>query len=115
MCIYIIDDDARELGINNRNYSNWDATEAATVLARFARHRWSLVSSMVDDITCIVVKLNDISSSSPHNHNTTTTTTTTTVNGGGGGSSANEDDDDAYAFEVEVEEEEDEEEEEEEE
>jgi hypothetical protein len=36
---------------------NWDPTEAANILSRFARHRWQTVSSMVDDITCLVVKL----------------------------------------------------------
>lgn len=39
-----------------RNPDDWDPKEAAHILSRFARHRWQSVSSMVDDITCLVIK-----------------------------------------------------------
>ena len=35
----------------------WDAKEAATAVAKAARRRWSQLSSMIDDITCLVVKI----------------------------------------------------------
>lgn len=37
---------------------NWDAHEAALWLSKYARSRWEKMSPMVDDITCIIVKLN---------------------------------------------------------
>jgi serine/threonine protein phosphatase PrpC len=37
--------------------SNWDAEEAASLIARSARRRWTQLSSMIDDITCLVIKL----------------------------------------------------------
>ena len=44
---------------NSMLYSrlDWDPKEAADLLTRFARHRWQSMSSMVDDITCVVIKL----------------------------------------------------------
>lgn len=36
---------------------NWSTAEAANTIARFARARWEKLSPMVDDITCIVIKL----------------------------------------------------------
>lgn len=35
----------------------WDAAEAAGLITRSARKRWSQLSSMIDDITCLVIKL----------------------------------------------------------
>lgn len=35
----------------------WSAAEAANNICRFARSRWEKLSPMVDDITCIVVKI----------------------------------------------------------
>lgn len=37
---------------------NWDAHEAALWLSKYARNRWEKMSPMVDDITCIIVKIN---------------------------------------------------------
>ena len=37
--------------------SNWNPEEAAGIIARSARRRWSQLSSMIDDITCLVIKL----------------------------------------------------------
>ena len=37
--------------------SGWDPNEAATLIARSARRRWSQLSSMIDDITALVIKL----------------------------------------------------------
>eukprot|EP00607_Mallomonas_marina_P008747 CAMPEP_0182417246 /NCGR_PEP_ID=MMETSP1167-20130531/1678_1 /TAXON_ID=2988 /ORGANISM="Mallomonas Sp, Strain CCMP3275" /LENGTH=461 /DNA_ID=CAMNT_0024590659 /DNA_START=296 /DNA_END=1681 /DNA_ORIENTATION=- len=37
--------------------SNWSAMDAASWLSKFARSRWEKLSPMVDDITCIIVKL----------------------------------------------------------
>jgi serine/threonine protein phosphatase PrpC len=36
---------------------NWSALEAANCVCKFARGRWEKLSPMIDDITCIVVKL----------------------------------------------------------
>lgn len=36
---------------------NWSTLEAANSVCRFARSRWEKLSPMIDDITCIVVKL----------------------------------------------------------
>lgn len=36
---------------------NWSTLEAANTVCRFARSRWEKLSPMIDDITCIVVKL----------------------------------------------------------
>ncbi len=36
---------------------DWDAEEAASLIARSARRRWSQLSNMIDDITCLVIKL----------------------------------------------------------
>lgn len=44
-------------GYIQRTGPKWDPTEAANLLSRFARHRWSTVSNMIDDITCMVVKI----------------------------------------------------------
>lgn len=44
---------------------NWDAHEAALWLTKYARSRWEKMSPMVDDITCVIVKLNQ--SASPLN------------------------------------------------
>ena len=40
-----------------RSGGSWDPDEAATLIARSARRRWSQLSSMIDDITCLVIKL----------------------------------------------------------
>lgn len=37
--------------------SNWSPLEASNAVCRFARSRWEKLSPMVDDITCIVVKV----------------------------------------------------------
>ena len=37
---------------------DWNPLEAAAWLCKFARSRWEKLSPMVDDITCIVIKLN---------------------------------------------------------
>eukprot|EP01041_Mallomonas_annulata_P007072 gene7072-14383_t len=36
---------------------NWNTTEASAWLCKFARSRWEKMSPMVDDITCIIIKL----------------------------------------------------------
>ena len=36
---------------------NWSALEAASWVCKFARGRWEKLSPMVDDITCLVIKL----------------------------------------------------------
>jgi serine/threonine protein phosphatase PrpC len=36
---------------------NWSALEAAVWVCKFARGRWEKLSPMVDDITCLVIKL----------------------------------------------------------
>jgi serine/threonine protein phosphatase PrpC len=36
---------------------NWNPLEAANSVARFARSRWEKLSPMIDDITCIVIKV----------------------------------------------------------
>ena len=36
---------------------NWSPLEAATWVCKFARGRWEKLSPMVDDITCLVIKL----------------------------------------------------------
>lgn len=36
---------------------NWSALEASSALCKFARSRWEKLSPMIDDITCVVVKL----------------------------------------------------------
>jgi len=35
----------------------WNALDASNTICKFARSRWEKLSPMVDDITCIVVKL----------------------------------------------------------
>jgi serine/threonine protein phosphatase PrpC len=40
------------------NPKQWNALEATNVLTKFARSRWEKLSPMVDDITCVIVKLN---------------------------------------------------------
>jgi serine/threonine protein phosphatase PrpC len=37
--------------------ANWSPLEAAQCIVKFARSRWEKLSPMVDDITCIVIKL----------------------------------------------------------
>jgi serine/threonine protein phosphatase PrpC len=37
--------------------ANWSPLEAASSICRFARSRWEKLSPMIDDITCIVVKV----------------------------------------------------------
>lgn len=37
--------------------ANWNPLEAANSICRFARSRWEKLSPMIDDITCIVVKV----------------------------------------------------------
>jgi serine/threonine protein phosphatase PrpC len=36
---------------------NWSPLEASSALCKFARSRWEKLSPMIDDITCVVVKL----------------------------------------------------------
>ena len=36
---------------------NWSPLEAASLLSKFARARWTKLSMTADDITCIIVKL----------------------------------------------------------
>jgi serine/threonine protein phosphatase PrpC len=38
--------------------ANWSPLEAAMWVCKFARGRWEKLSPMVDDITCLVIKLN---------------------------------------------------------
>jgi serine/threonine protein phosphatase PrpC len=38
--------------------ATWSATEAASWLCKFARSRWEKMAPMIDDITCIVIRLN---------------------------------------------------------
>ena len=38
-------------------FPNWNATDAANFLTKTARAKWEKLSPMIDDITCIVVKL----------------------------------------------------------
>lgn len=40
--------------------ANWSPAEAANCVCKFARSRWEKLSPMIDDITCIVVKLQPI-------------------------------------------------------
>ena len=40
-----------------RQGANWVPEECASLIARSARRRWANLSSMIDDITCHVVKL----------------------------------------------------------
>jgi len=42
----------------NKFHANWSPTDASHALTKYARSRWEKMSPMVDDITCIVVKLN---------------------------------------------------------
>jgi len=44
---------------------NWSTLEAANWLAKFARSRWEKMSPMVDDITCIIIRLSSGSSAGP--------------------------------------------------
>lgn len=37
--------------------TNWSAMEAASMLCKFSRSRWEKLSPMIDDITCIVIKV----------------------------------------------------------
>ena len=39
------------------NSPTWSPIEAAQCVAKYARSRWEKMSPMVDDITCIVIKL----------------------------------------------------------
>ena len=39
------------------NTSNWSALEASHWICKVARGRWEKLSPMVDDITCLVIKL----------------------------------------------------------
>jgi serine/threonine protein phosphatase PrpC len=39
--------------------ATWSALEAANCVCKFARGRWEKLSPMIDDITCIVVKLSN--------------------------------------------------------
>ncbi len=36
---------------------NWNPLEASSALCKFARSRWEKLSPMIDDITCVIVKL----------------------------------------------------------
>ncbi len=37
--------------------TGWSPLEASHIVAKFARSRWEKLSPMIDDITCIVIKL----------------------------------------------------------
>jgi serine/threonine protein phosphatase PrpC len=50
---------------------NWDAHEAALWLSKYARSRWEKMSPMVDDITCIIVKLSPPPAATSHHHHHT--------------------------------------------
>lgn len=39
--------------------SNWNTGEAAAWLCKFARSRWEKLAPMIDDITCVIVRLNN--------------------------------------------------------
>lgn len=43
-------------GVASRS-ANWSVLEASNAVCRFARSRWEKLSPMVDDITCVVVKI----------------------------------------------------------
>ncbi|RYG68891.1 protein serine/threonine phosphatase 2C family protein [archaeon] len=43
-------------GVASRSV-NWSVLEASNAVCRFARSRWEKLSPMVDDITCVVVKI----------------------------------------------------------
>jgi len=43
------------------NNHDWSALEASNHLVKYARGRWEKLSPMIDDITCIVVKLHPLS------------------------------------------------------
>lgn len=38
--------------------SNWNTAEAASWLCKFARSRWEKMAPMIDDITCVIIRLN---------------------------------------------------------
>jgi serine/threonine protein phosphatase PrpC len=40
--------------------TSWSTLEASTALCKYARTRWEKLSPMIDDITCVVVKLKNI-------------------------------------------------------
>jgi len=40
-----------------RQGPSWVPEECASLIARSARRRWANLSSMIDDITCLVIKL----------------------------------------------------------
>jgi serine/threonine protein phosphatase PrpC len=42
----------------SKSNNDWNANDAASAVAKYARGRWERMSPMVDDITCIVIKLN---------------------------------------------------------
>jgi serine/threonine protein phosphatase PrpC len=42
---------------NNSGGNSWNALEASSHLCKYARSRWEKLSPMIDDITCIIVKL----------------------------------------------------------
>jgi serine/threonine protein phosphatase PrpC len=44
-------------GFIARNSNSWNPLEASNAVCRFARSRWEKLSPMVDDITCVVVKV----------------------------------------------------------
>jgi serine/threonine protein phosphatase PrpC len=41
----------------NKFHANWSSMDASHAVTKYARSRWEKMSPMVDDITCIVVKL----------------------------------------------------------
>lgn len=43
--------------ISRGNPTSWDQLEAAVWLTKFARARWEKMSAMIDDITCVVMKV----------------------------------------------------------
>jgi len=43
-----------------KNPSNWSPLEASQWLCKFARSRWEKLSPMIDDITCIVIKIHKV-------------------------------------------------------
>lgn len=63
---------------------NWSTLEAANCVVKFARSRWEKLSPMIDDITCVVVKLQNHLHAQIHT-NPHSQLTQSAYGGGGGG------------------------------
>jgi len=55
----VVDNNQAVQMVNNfaSKSSQWSTVEAATCVCKFARSRWEKLSPMIDDITCLVVKI----------------------------------------------------------